>query len=177
MSALCVAANDGAHITLRRMISPSLLTRLSRARELLQESRERVHVEQAAREAALSPYHFIRLFKATFGCTPHQALVEARLDRAKRLLLAADLSVTEVCMEVGFASLGSFSSLFARRVGVSPALYRRRYHALATVPGAHPTSLIPGCYALMWGWPASAASSTPQFPRSSVAGEPSQSGP
>jgi AraC-like DNA-binding protein len=177
MAALCVASNEPQHITIGAMISPSLLTRLSRARELLQESRAHVRVEQAAREAALSPYHFIRLFKATFGHTPHQALVEARLDRAKQLLLAADLSVTQVCMEVGFASLGSFSSLFARRVGVSPALYRRRYHALAAVPAAHPLSLIPGCYALMWGWPASDAARTPQFPRSAVSAELPQSPP
>jgi AraC-like DNA-binding protein len=159
------------------MISPSLLTRLSRARDLLQESPVHVRVEQAAREAALSPYHFIRLFKATFGRTPHQALVEARLDRAKHLLLAADLSVTQVCMEVGFASLGSFSSLFARRVGLSPALYRRRFHALAAVPGAHPRSLIPGCYALMWGWSATAAAQTPQFSRSPATGELPESAP
>lgn len=136
------------------MISPTLLVRLCRARDLLQDSRGKVRVEQAAREAALSPYHFIRLFKATFGQTPHQALIDARLDRAKQLLVAADLSVTQVCLEVGFASLGSFSSLFARRVGASPAAYRRRVQALVEVPGRLPPALIPGCYSLMWGWPA-----------------------
>ena len=99
------------------MISSSLLMRLCRARDLLQESRGTVRVVHAAREAALSPYHFIRLYRATFGQTPHQALIDARLDRAKQLLVAADLSVTQVCLEVGFASLGSFSSLFTRRIG------------------------------------------------------------
>jgi AraC-like DNA-binding protein len=153
------------------MISPSLIARLSRARDLLQESYTHVRVEQAAREAALSPYHFIRLFKATFGCTPHQALVEARLDRAKQLLLAADLSVTQICMEVGFASLGSFSSLFARRVGVPPVLYRRRFQPLVAVPAAQPLSLIPGCYSLMWGWP------TQQFSRSAATDELRESRP
>lgn len=143
------------------MISPTLLVRLCRARDLLQDSRGKVRVEQAAREAALSPYHFIRLFKATFGQTPHQALIDARLDRAKQLLVAADLSVTQVCLEVGFASLGSFSSLFARRVGASPAAYRRRVQAFVEVPGRLPPALIPGCYSLMWGWPA--ASSEPRL--------------
>ena len=62
--------------------------------------------------------------------------------------------MTQVCLEVGFASLGSFSSLFARRIGASPAAYRRRDRALVDVPGTLPASLIPGCYSLMWGWPA-----------------------
>jgi AraC-like DNA-binding protein len=148
------------------MISPTLLVRLCRARDLLQESRGAVRVEQAAKEAALSPYHFIRLFKATFGTTPHQLLIDARLDRAKRLLLAADLSVTQICLEVGFASLGSFSTLFARRVGTPPAAYRRRVQVLIEVPGRLPLSLIPGCYSLMWGWPAAAAE--PQLSRSAA---------
>jgi AraC-like DNA-binding protein len=139
------------------MISPSLRVRLCRARDLLQESPGNVRVAQAAREAALSPYHFIRLFKATFGRTPHQVMIDARLDRAKQLLLAADLSVTQICLVVGFASLGSFSSLFARRVGSSPIAYRRHVQALVTVPGEWPVALIPGCYSLMWGWPAVSA--------------------
>ena len=108
----------------------TVLARLCRARELLREARGNVRIEQAAREAALSPYHFIRLFKATFGATPYQMAIDARLDRAKQLLLAADLSVTEICLEVGFASLGSFSSLFARRVGVSSAAYRWRVRVM-----------------------------------------------
>lgn len=146
------------------MISPTLLVRLCRARDLLQESRGAVRVEQAAKQAALSPYHFIRLFKATFGTTPHRLLIDARLDRAKQLLVTADLSVTQVCLEVGFASLGSFSALFARRVGTPPAAYRRRVQALIEVPGRLPPSLIPGCYSLMWGWPA--ADAKPQLSRS-----------
>lgn len=146
------------------MISPTLLVRLCRARDLLQDSHGAVRVEQAARQAALSPYHFIRLFKATFGTTPHQLLIDARLERAKRLLLAADLSVTQVCLEVGFASLGSFSALFARRVGTPPAAYRRRVQPLIEVPSRLPLSLIPGCYSLMWGWPA--ADAGPQLSRS-----------
>jgi AraC-like DNA-binding protein len=148
------------------MLSPSLLVRLCRARDLLQESRANVRIEQAAREAALSPHHFIRLFKATFGRTPHQVLIDARLDRAKQLLLAADLSVTQICLEVGFASLGSFSSLFARRVGDSPVAYRRRVQSLVQVPGEWPPALIPGCYSLMWAWPKGAVAVDPQLSRS-----------
>jgi AraC-like DNA-binding protein len=148
-----------------------VLVRLCRARDLLQDVRGTVRIEQAAREAALSPYHFIRLFKATFGATPHQVSIDARLERAKQLLLAADLSVTEICLEVGFASLGSFSALFARRVGTSPAAYRRRVRAMVQVPGVVPASLIPGCYSLMWGWPAADPEREPQLSRSTSARE------
>ncbi len=159
------------------MITPSLLARLCRARDLLQESQGNVRVEQAAREAALSPYHFIRLFKATFGRTPHQVLIDARLGRAKQLLLAAELSVTEICLEVGFASLGSFSALFARRVGASPIAYRRRVQALVQVPGEWPPALIPGCYSLMWAWPEAAVAGGPQLSRSAACGDMRQSTP
>ncbi|HKU14673.1 MAG TPA: helix-turn-helix transcriptional regulator [Steroidobacteraceae bacterium] len=144
----------------------AVLLRLCRARDLLQDVSGNVRIEQAAREAALSPYHFIRLFKATFGATPHQVSIDARLERAKELLLAADLSVTEICLEVGFASLGSFSTLFARRVGASPAAYRRRVRAMIQVPGVTPPSLIPGCYSLMWGWPGADRAREPQLSRS-----------
>lgn len=160
------------------MLSPTLLVRLCRARDLLQETRGAVRVDQAARQAALSPYHFIRLFKSTFGRTPHQVLIDARLDRAKQLLVAADLSVTQVCLEVGFVSLGSFSSLFARRIGASPAAYRRRVRALVDVPGTLPASLIPGCYSLMWGWPrVEQPCVEPQFSRSDARLAMSQSPP
>ena len=160
------------------MASPTLIVRLCRARDLLQESGDAVRVDQAAKAAALSPYHFIRLFKSTFGRTPHQVLIDARLDRAKQLLLADHLSVTQVCLEVGFASLGSFSTLFARRVGASPAAYRRRVRALVDVPGTLPSSLIPGCYSLMWGWPTVGQQwAEPQLSRSDARLELAQSRP
>jgi len=69
----------------------------------------------------MSPFHFIRQFEAVFGATPHQFRIQTRLDRAKQLLALSDYSVTDVCLEVGFSSLGSFSDLFARRVGAPPS--------------------------------------------------------
>jgi AraC family transcriptional regulator len=77
------------------------------------------------RIACLSPNHLLRTFKALFGVTPHQYLVGQRLETARGLLERTDLSVTEVCLSVGFSSLGSFSRLFSRRVGISPDTYRR----------------------------------------------------
>jgi AraC-like DNA-binding protein len=91
------------------------------ARDLLREEQDRpLTIDDVAREAAMSPFHFIRRFSAVFGDTPHQVRIKARLDRARHLLASGERSVTESCMEVGFSSHGSFSALFARRVGVSP---------------------------------------------------------
>lgn len=76
---------------------------------------------EVAAVAALSPNHLIRTYRAAFGRTPHQHLTELRLQRAHRLLTTRDRSVTEVCLEVGFSSLGSFSDAFRRRFGVRPS--------------------------------------------------------
>jgi AraC-like DNA-binding protein len=117
--------------------------RLCRAGDLLRAPRDRpVSVREAAAAAGMSPFHFIRRFRALFGETPRQFLIRARIDRAKVLLASSDRSVTDVCLEVGFTSLGSFSDLFARRVGVAPSVYRRRVRARAG--GA-----APGCLTLM----------------------------
>src|SRR5262245_66139913 len=96
---------------------------LCRARVLLRSSRP-VAIREAAAVARLSPFQFIRRFKALFGDTPHQIRIATRIDRARRLLALTDRSVTTVCLDVGFSSLGSFSALFARRVGRSPTAYR-----------------------------------------------------
>jgi AraC-like DNA-binding protein len=124
------------------IVHPSAFRRLCRAKDRLSVDVEAA-VTAVAREAGLSPYHFIRLFAAVFGTTPHQLRTRERLERAKRLLLR-DHSVTEVCMEIGFSSLGSFSELFHRRVGVPPSAYRRR---LVAVPRA--LISLPGCFGLM----------------------------
>jgi AraC-like DNA-binding protein len=127
-----------------------VLTRLCRARDLLREVHDRtVTVDEAAREAAMSPFHFIRQFSAVFGETPHQARIRSRLDRARLLLATGEKSVTEICMDVGFSSHGSFSTLFARRVGVSPSEYRRRARSMVAVPGTFASHPFPGCLSLM----------------------------
>ena len=77
-----------------------------------------------ARSAHVSEAYFSRSFKAAFGQTPHQYLLSRRMERAKALLRAAELSVTDVCLAVGFTSLGSFSTQFRRFVGISPTAYR-----------------------------------------------------
>jgi len=108
-----------------------------------------VGLDVVAREAAMSPFHFIRQFRAVFGQTPHQFRIHARVERARHLLALDRGSVTDVCMEVGFSSVGSFSDLFERRVGMRPSVYRQRAHSLVVVPGAAPTELFPDCLTLM----------------------------
>ena len=97
----------------------------------------------------MSQYHFIRLFKAVFGETPKQCQVRARLAEAKRLLTLTEARVTDICMEVGFSSLGSFSAAFASRVGRAPSAYRETVQDLVRVPGVMPAELTPGCLTLM----------------------------
>jgi AraC-like DNA-binding protein len=84
-----------------------------------------ITIEEAAREAALSPFHFQRLFKALHGVTPHRYLTSLRLERARALLRHSDAPVMDVAIACGFASLGSFTTLFTRAVGISPARFRR----------------------------------------------------
>src|SRR3954468_6098672 len=95
-----------------------------------------VDVPALARVALMSPGHFSRSFRAAYGETPYSYLMTRRIERAKMLLRRGDLTVTEVCLEVGCTSLGSFSSRFTELVGESPSAYRDRDHSgLANVSG------------------------------------------
>jgi AraC-like DNA-binding protein len=132
------------------MLTRNAFIRLCRARDLLSEVRDRrLTIDEVAREAGMSPYHFIRQFAALFGQTPHQFRIQSRLDRAKRLLALDHESVTGVCLAVGFSSLGSFSDQFARRVGVPPSEYRRRVRTRVAVPGLLALPPLPGCLSVM----------------------------
>jgi AraC-like DNA-binding protein len=132
------------------MLTRDALLRLCRARDLLREVHDGpLSIRDVAHDAGMSPYHFIRQFEALFGRTPHQYRIDARIEHAKRLLALSDYSVTDVCMELGCSSLGSFSDLFARRVGTAPSAYRRQVRPFVTVPGVLPVHLTPGCLTLM----------------------------
>lgn len=122
--------------------------RLSRARDRLELLDTSPALAEIAREAGISRFHFIRLFEATFGVTPHQFRVAVRIAEARRLL-ASGQPVTDVCMAVGFSSLGSFSSSFARREGQSPSVYQRRVRTLVQVPADLDRVYSPGCFTLL----------------------------
>lgn len=111
---------------LRVATREELYRRLYRARDYLVASLdEPVTLDDMAEQAALSPNHFLRTFKALFQQTPHQYLLQQRLQRAAQLLTTTDLPITEIGLAVGFTSLGSFSWRFRRTFGQSPEQYRR----------------------------------------------------
>ena len=113
------------------------LAHLRRARDRIDREYALPHdVEALARTALMSSAHFSRQFRAAYGETPYGYLMTRRIERAQALLRRGDISVTEVCMEVGCTSLGSFSTRFTELVGETPTAYRDRDHgALAQVPG------------------------------------------
>ena len=113
------------------------LAHLRRARDLIDREYARpLDVSALARAALMSTAHFSRQFRAAYGETPYAYLMTRRIERAKLLLRRGDLTVTEVCLEVGCTSLGSFSARFTELVGETPTAYRDRDHSeLVGVPG------------------------------------------
>ena len=117
-----------------------------RARDAMDRSyAQPLDIPSLAAIAHVSEAHFIRTFRATFGETPHRYLQRRRVERAMFLLRTTDRSVTEVCFDVGFASLGTFSRTFRDVVGDSPTQYRRRGTAKA----------VPTCFTMAWTRPSS----------------------
>ena len=116
------------------------LARLRRVRDRIdREYAQPLNVEALARGAHMSAGHLSREFRLAFGESPYGYLMTRRIERAMALLRRGDLSVTEVCFEVGYSSLGTFSSRFTELVGMPPSAYR------LDAPGA--TAGIPSCVA------------------------------
>lgn len=102
-----------------------------------------ITVDSVASSAGYSRFHFVRLFRQTYGETPGHYLSRRRIERAQELLRSANLTVTEICMLVGFSSLGSFSARFSELVGMSPTRFRATAHPAGSSP-------IPDCFILYW---------------------------
>jgi AraC-like DNA-binding protein len=128
--------------------------RLLRARDAMDRSyAEPLDIAALARIAGISEAHFIRTFRATFGETPHRYLQRRRVERSMFLLRDSDRSVTDICLDVGFTSLGTFSRTFREIVGQSPLAYRR---SSAPAKGSVPT-----CFTMAWERPRKAVSEKP----------------
>jgi AraC-like DNA-binding protein len=129
---------------------------LLRARDAMDRSfAQPLDVAALARIACVSEAHFIRRFRATFGETPHRYLQRRRVERSMFLLRNTDRSVTEICADVGFGSLGTFSRTFREIVGESPSAYRqrgRREQVAEAAPGARG---VPTCFIMRWSRPSS----------------------
>jgi AraC-like DNA-binding protein len=120
--------------------------RMLRARDAMDRSyAQPLDLPTLARIAHVSEAHFSRTFKATYGETPHRYLQRRRVERAMFLLRATDRSVTDICLDVGFNSLGTFSRSFQAIVGEAPTAYRER----------GPIMAVPNCFAMAWTRPSS----------------------
>jgi len=123
-----------------------------RARDVMDRSyASPLDVPTLARIAYVSEAHFIRTFRATFGETPNRYLQRRRVERAMFLLRSTQRSVTDICMDVGFSSLGTFSRVFKDVVGEPPSSYRRR----------GPLPPVPSCFAMAWARPSSFGEASP----------------
>ena len=126
--------------------------RLLRARDAMDRTyAEPLDVPALARIACVSEAHFIRTFRATFGETPHRYLQRRRVERSMFLLRETDRSVTDICLDVGFSSLGTFSRTFSEILGESPTSYRRRADVKA----------VPTCFGMAWTRPSSFGEASP----------------
>ena len=127
-----------------KRVPADVLVHLRRARDHLDRHfAEPVDLDTLAALAGMSKYHFVRSFSATYRITPLAYLTERRIERAQDLLRATNLTVTEVCVAVGYSSLGSFSARFSETVGETPREFRRRW--------ADGAPRIPGCHVFMRG--------------------------
>jgi AraC-like DNA-binding protein len=134
------------------LVHEETFARLDRSREFLAAALDRrIGLQEAAAVACLSPYHYHRMFVRAFGETPHEFLTRRRIDRAKRVLAREECPVTEVCLAVGYESLGSFSALFHELVGRSPSEYRRDLRRLFAVPRLAPYRFVPACFLQAFG--------------------------
>jgi AraC-like DNA-binding protein len=127
--------------------------RMLRARDAMDRTyAQQLDIPAIARIACVSEAHFIRGFRATFGETPHRYLQRRRVERAMYLLRGTDLDVTDICFDVGFGSLGTFSRTFRDIVGETPTAHRRR----------GPVAPVPTCFAMAWMRPSSFGEARPQ---------------
>ncbi len=136
-------------------VHPQTYKNLAHARDFMRHAYQRpLNLPDISARANFSPYHFLRVYKQTFQETPHEFLTRLRIERAKTLLARGSHNVTEACFEVGFSSLGSFSTLFAQRVGLSPSEYRRYVRSVVAVPRTVRPLFVPTCFfAMLYGPP------------------------
>ncbi|HTE09352.1 MAG TPA: AraC family transcriptional regulator [Chitinophagaceae bacterium] len=112
---------------------------------------EPINLDAIADEAYFSKFHFLRMFKKTYRQTPHQYLVNVRLEKAKMLLQSA-IPITQACYACGFESIPSFTTLFKKTTGFTPSQYRQQQLELKADKQSKPLKYIPACFAEKKGW-------------------------
>ncbi len=127
-------------------LTNDIYERIAAAKVYIDENfQEPINLETISQQAFLSRFHFHRIFTQVYRSTPHQYMTRKRLDKA-RDLLAHNKPVTEVCNEVGFESIGSFSMLFKKEVGFAPQYYRNMAYKKKMEQLAQPRKAIPHCF-------------------------------
>lgn len=127
-------------------LSSDIYLRIATAKIYIDEHfQEAIDLEQISQKAFLSRFHFHRLFRQIYKRTPHQYLIQKRLDKAKDLL-SENKPVTNVCNEVGFESIGSFSVLFKKEIGFAPQYYRNIAYKKKIERSEQPQKAIPHCF-------------------------------
>jgi AraC-like DNA-binding protein len=110
---------------------------------------ESINLNEISQKAFLSPFHFHRLFSRVYKKTPHQYLTAKRIEKAKNLL-SENKQVTDVCNDVGFESVGSFSVLFKKEIGFAPTFYRNMAWLKKQQAKEQPKRFIPHCFIESW---------------------------
>ena len=127
-------------------LTSDIYQRLVTAKVYIDENyHEPLDLDSISQQAYLSRFHFHRLFRQVYQHTPHQYLIRKRIDRAK-YLLAENKTVSEVCNEVGFESIGSFSTLFKREIGFAPTYFRNMAWLKKQAEREQPRKAIPSCF-------------------------------
>lgn len=125
----------------------AIYKRLYRSKEFIDDCYNKpIDLNTIAGQANFSPYHFLRLFKKIYETTPHKYLTQKRVEKAKELLKKNDMSITEICFDIGFESPGSFSTLFFKYTGTSPTEFKREYERRMYISVRFPEKLIPSCF-------------------------------
>jgi AraC-like DNA-binding protein len=131
----------------RPRLNDSLFRRMCRARDRVRTGfKKPITLQELAREASLSTWHFQRLFTATFGTSALGYLTELRIAHAKKLLASGAYSVTETCLESGYSSVSSFSARFRKLVGYSPLAYQREIRKVFGPTAASRHEHLPTCF-------------------------------
>jgi AraC-like DNA-binding protein len=128
----------------RRIVQAKLFIEVSYNKE--------IDLSKIADEAFFSKFHFMRLFKSTYGKTPHQFLTQVRINKAQELLQNDSIKVGDVCFAVGFDSISSFTGLFKRLVGVTPSAYQLQQRLRRDAIKKEPLNFVPGCFSEKAGW-------------------------
>ena len=133
-------------------LTSDIYQRIVSAKKFMDENyHEPIDLGSISRRAYLSRFHFHRLFTSIYRTTPHQYLTRKRIDKARDLLADKQLSITDICTEVGFESLGSFSVLFKKEIGFAPQYYRNMAARMKQQMKEEPRTAIPHCFIEGWG--------------------------